>query len=75
MVQSILESSRGLIYVCGVAGMELGIFQSLARHLSPAALPQYLGVDADVMQDVAGWNRRMIHKQVRPTRRVFLEVY
>jgi ferredoxin--NADP+ reductase len=36
---------------------------------------QYLGVDAAAMESVDGWTRRMIHKQIRPTRRVFLEVY
>lgn len=74
-VRTMLESARGLVYICGVAGMELGIFQALARTLPQASLSQYLGIDPDVMQDIRGWTRRMIHKQVRPTRRVFLEVY
>lgn len=71
----VLESPRSLIYVCGIAGMELGVFQHLARGLATAALEQYLHVDPDAMAGIDGWERRMIHKQVRPTRRVFLEVY
>jgi ferredoxin--NADP+ reductase len=71
----VLESQRTLVYVCGIAGMELGVFQRMTTELSPAAREQYLGVDAEVQQDVGAWTRRMIHKQVRPTRRVFLEVY
>jgi ferredoxin--NADP+ reductase len=71
----VLEGERGLIYICGIAGMELGVCQGLAMGLPAAAREQYLGVDADVLQDIPSWTRRMLHKQVRPTRRVFMEVY
>jgi len=72
---SLLESPRGLIYVCGIAGMELGIFQQLAAILPGDALSQYLDIDTAQRNDTRNWTRRMIHKEVRPTRRVFLEVY
>jgi ferredoxin--NADP+ reductase len=71
----LLQSHRTLVYICGLAGMELGIFQHMATLLPPAALPGYLGVDEAVARDVASWQRGMIQRQVRPTRRVFLEVY
>jgi ferredoxin--NADP+ reductase len=71
----VLESTRGLVYVCGIAGMELGIFQALTKHLSPQARRYYLDLDPDAEADLPNWTRKMIHKQVRPTRRVFLEVY
>ena len=71
----ILESPRSLVYVCGVAGMELAIFQRLAARLHPDALAGFLGIDPDVAGETARWERRMLNKQVRPTRRVFLEVY
>ena len=74
-ITPLLESERTLIYACGMAGMELGLFQKLTRVLRGASLEQYLQVDPEVLGDVGGWTRRMIHKQVRPTRRVFLEVY
>ncbi|MBL0921067.1 MAG: hypothetical protein IBJ10_02935 [Phycisphaerales bacterium] len=70
-----LISPRTLIYVCGVAGMELGIFQQLALHLTGNDLRQYLDVDPEALAAIRQWTRPMIHKQVRPTRRVFLEVY
>ncbi len=70
----ILSGERGLIYVCGIAGMELGIFQGLFQHLPREVSRQYLAVD-DHASDPSAWDRKMIHKQVRPTRRVFLEVY
>jgi ferredoxin--NADP+ reductase len=71
----VLATSRGLVYVCGIAGMELGILRNLATSLDPQARAQYLAVDAAAMADPSSWDRKMIHKQVRPTRRVFLEVY
>ncbi|MEX2218233.1 MAG: hypothetical protein WD749_05685 [Phycisphaerales bacterium] len=75
LVLPVLESPRGLVYICGLAGMELGIFQRMAAALPDHALEQYLRVDAGAMADIPGWERGMIQKQVRPTRRVFIEVY
>jgi ferredoxin--NADP+ reductase len=71
----LLESERTLVYVCGLAGMELGILQRLATMLPDHALEQYLQVDAPLLNEISQWQRTMLHKQVRPTRRVFLEVY
>lgn len=71
----LLASTRTLVYVCGIAGMELGIFQAISKELPPQARRYYLDLDPDAESDVASWTRKMIHKQVRPTRRVFLEVY
>lgn len=75
LFRSILASDRGLLYICGLAGMELGIFQSLARLLPPADLDRYIQADPDALAAIDGWERRMIHKQVRPTRNIFTEVY
>lgn len=71
----LLSTDRGLIYVCGVAGMELGIFQELARQLAPASREPYLACDAETLANVDTWDRRMIHRDIKPSRRVFLEVY
>ncbi len=75
LLMSILDSERTLIYVCGLAGMELGIFQKMAGLLPDHALSRFLQVDPAAMADVRSWQRAMLHKQVKPTRRVFLEVY
>ena len=64
-----------LIYICGLVGMELGIFQQMARILPEEALAQYLTIDDEARHDVESWNRKMIHRQIKPTRRVFVEVY
>ena len=75
LIAPILASPRALIYVCGVAGMELGIFQELAAQFPEGTREHYLHVDPPAMADIKGWTRQMIHKQVKPTRRVFMEVY
>lgn len=72
---TLLASERTLVYVCGIAGMELGIFQGMAQHLKPASLGQYLRIAPEVAGDVPSWTRKMLHKQVQITKRVFLEVY
>ena len=71
----LLDSERTLVYVCGIAGMEIGILQEMARVLPPNALEQYLRVDPEVAGSIDDWNRKMLHKQISPTRRVLLEVY
>jgi ferredoxin--NADP+ reductase len=71
----LLQSERTLIYICGLAGMELGILQQLATVLPDHALEQYLQADPSLMSDIRAWQRSMLHKQIRPTRRIFLEVY
>ena len=71
----ILDSERTLVYVCGLAGMELGIFQKMAAFLPDHALARFLQVDPAARVEVHAWQRSMLHKQVKPTRRVFLEVY
>jgi ferredoxin--NADP+ reductase len=71
----LLSSERTLIYVCGIAGMELGIFQHMARHLTPSTLEQYLTVEPGAMGDIGSWSRKMLHREIKVSRRVFLEVY
>ena len=74
----ILASSRGLLYICGIAGMEISIFQKLALILSEAARSQYLALEFEANDPLANplsWDRRMLNKQIKLTRRVFLEVY
>lgn len=74
-LRDLLANPRTLIYVCGIAGMELGILQALATVLKPSDAEQYVQADADALANIPSWDRRMLHKQVRPTKRMFLEVY
>lgn len=71
---SMLSSERTLIYVCGIAGMELSVVQRMASVLPAGVLEQYLHIDP-AAGDPAGWTRRMLHREVKITRRVMLEVY
>jgi len=73
-IAPMLASHRTLIYICGIAGMEMGIFQTLASILPPESLHQYIQPNAEA-GDPSSWDRRMLHKQISVTRRVFLEVY
>lgn len=74
-LEPILVSDRTLIYVCGLAGMEIGIIKQLAKALPDSAREGYIEADADALANVDGWARTMLHKQVRLTRRISLEVY
>ncbi len=70
-----LTNDRTLIYICGVAGMELGVFQHLAERLNTHDLGAYLEVEGSTLGHIKEWTRRMIHREIKPTRRVFMEVY
>ena len=75
VLTEILKSDRTLIYICGIAGMELGVFQSLAKILDPKSLAQYLKIDPEISADPETWERKMISRQLKHTKRLFLEVY
>ncbi|MBI1190503.1 MAG: hypothetical protein GC200_07485 [Tepidisphaera sp.] len=71
----LLSSERTLVYICGIAGMELGVIQRMAELLPPAAREQFIQADAATLASIPGWKRTMLHKEVSLTRRMFLEVY
>lgn len=75
LFREVLSGERGLVYVCGIAGMELGILKGLAGLLDDETLEQYLRVDPEIAHDPVRWDRRMLHKRIKLTRRVMLEVY
>ena len=70
-----LASDRTLVYVCGLTGMELGIFRALYGVLGPETASAYLSVDEEAAGDPDAWTKRMINRSLRTTRRMFLEVY
>ncbi len=70
----LLSKPTTLIYICGLVGMEMGIFKRMARILPPEILSQYLRVDPEA-GEIDNWSRKMLHRKLKPTRRVFLEVY
>jgi ferredoxin--NADP+ reductase len=68
-----LASPRTLVYVCGLAGMQVGLFQVLAKH----GLGQsYLTVHEEIAAiPPKEWTPEQIKRRVRNTHRCMLEVY
>jgi ferredoxin--NADP+ reductase len=74
-LRAVLASERALVYICGIAGMEVGVLRSLWTMLPPEARSQYLRLSDDVPTDPALWDRKMIPRHIKPTKRMFMEVY
>jgi ferredoxin--NADP+ reductase len=74
-LRPLLRDERTLIYICGITGMETGIFQALAQVLDPKTLEGYLKIDDEAPSDPAQWDRKMIGRSIKPTARVMMEVY
>ena len=70
-----LANPRTLVYICGLAGMELGILRAVYETLGRDTASGLLTVDDEAASDPASWTRRMLNRQIKPSRRVFLEVY
>ena len=70
---ALLGSPRSLVYMCGLAGMQVGVFQVLAVN---GLQEGFLTVHAD-LADVSpkDWTAEHIKRRVHPTRRCMLEVY
>lgn len=72
---AMLSDERTLVYVCGLAGMELGIFRAIYECLGRDGAAPFFTVDDEIESDPSSWTRRMINRQIKTSRRVFLEVY
>ena len=72
LMMPILEKENTLIYVCGLKGMETGIFQILAQ----LGLYDYMELKDELQgTDPLTWSRDQVSKLVKPGNRMFLEVY
>ena len=71
--RDLLTNPRSLIYICGLAGMQVGVFQTLAVN---GLHHGFLDVHAE-LADVApkDWTSEQIKRRVHATRRCMLEVY
>jgi ferredoxin--NADP+ reductase len=68
----LLKSRRTLIYICGLAGMQVGVFQALGKH----GLHGYLSVHEELAGvDPSAWTDEQVKRRVRQTHRCMLEVY
>ncbi|MCZ6855141.1 MAG: hypothetical protein O7G86_14625, partial [Gammaproteobacteria bacterium] len=69
----LLENPRTLIYLCGLAGMQLGLFKMLAKHgMDEGYCERNNRLDGVAPED---WTPEQIKRGVRPTARCMLEVY
>ncbi|HAW95733.1 MAG TPA: hypothetical protein DCX60_05605 [Phycisphaerales bacterium] len=71
--ETLLRGDRTLMYLCGLAGMQLGVFQFLARAGLGA---HYLKVKEELKGvPPEEWDAKSMKRNVRPTHRCMLEVY
>lgn len=69
----LLRSTGTLIYVCGLAGMQVGVFHALAKG---GLADGYLTLGNEIAGvDPHSWTTEQIKRRVRPTHRCMLEVY
>ncbi|MFG0285450.1 MAG: hypothetical protein ACF8R7_13620 [Phycisphaerales bacterium JB039] len=71
----LLCSDRTLVYMCGLVGMEIGILRRFSEILPAQWLGRYVTIDAEAMAAPQTWERKMIGRQVKPSRRMFIETY
>ncbi len=70
---TLFESRRALVYICGILGMQFGVFQEIAR--TPAA-DRYLTI-ADGLRSInpSQWTIEDMKRKVHATNRLMVEVY
>ncbi|MGM0545523.1 MAG: FAD-binding oxidoreductase [Bacteroidota bacterium] len=72
LLDSIMEQENTLMYICGLKGMESGIYRALAKK----GLTEYL----DIREPASGktpeeWDENDLKRYVKPSSRTFVEVY
>lgn len=72
LLNPLLEQENTLMYICGLKGMEKGIYETLAEK----GFNEYL----DIREPASGkepseWNERDLKRYVKPSSRTFVEVY
>ncbi|MCH8568571.1 MAG: hypothetical protein LAT67_09920 [Balneolales bacterium] len=71
ILEPVLKQSNTLIYICGIKGMETGIF----RELGKKGLTEYFTFKKDIDSDPDKWDDEIMKKAIKPGDRMFLEVY
>lgn len=72
LLMPILEQPNTLIYICGLKGMEKGIYKLLAKK----GLSEYLKISDKLSgKEPDDWTAEDFKRNVKPGERVFLEVY
>jgi len=69
----LLENPKTLVYICGLAGMQCGVFQTLARHGLGDA---YFTAKKELAcQDPNDWDLNGMRRSVKCSKRCMVEVY
>ena len=69
----VLESPRTLVYICGIAGMEVGFYKVLANH---GVADAYVRVAQKLAaMPVKEWSSEDVKRDIRPGARCLVEVY
>ncbi len=72
LLDPILEKDNTLLYICGLKGMESGIYRTLARK----GFEEYLDIREPIIEkDPESWVDEEIKRYVKPSARTFVEVY
>ncbi|MEX0928323.1 MAG: hypothetical protein WD266_08125 [Balneolales bacterium] len=72
LLQPILKKDNTLIYVCGLKGMETGIYKLLGKY----GFTDYLKISDKISgKDPGEWDAEDMKRNVKPSDRMFLEVY
>ena len=69
----ILSSDRGLFYLCGLVGMQFGVYKMLGERGLSDAYMEIKGEAVDVAP--SEWTREQMRRYVRPSPRMMVEVY
>ena len=70
---SILSGDRGLMYMCGLVGMQFGIYQMLAGKNNTEG---FMSIK-DELNNVpyADWDKEQMRRYIKPAQRLMVEVY
>lgn len=72
LLDPLLNKENTLMYICGLKGMESGIYKALAEK----GLGQYLDIrEPAAEKQPSEWNEKDLKRYVKPSARTFVEVY
>lgn len=72
LLDPIMEQDNTLLYICGLKGMESGIYQALAKK----GLTEYLDVrEPASAKTPEEWDDNDLKRYIKPSSRTFVEVY
>ncbi len=72
LIDPVLKKENTLLYICGLKGMESGIYRALAQK----GLTEYLDIRKEAREKEPGeWDENDLRRRVKPGDKTFVEVY